>query len=158
MKKIVCATLLLCGAAFAADAIKAGSAAYVAVKSANVKSGTGFFSSTTGKLSYGDAVTVTAVKGNWAGIKSSGASKAQGWVSMASLTTKKIAASAMSVSTSSDELALAGKGFDKDTEREYIQSSKLDFTVVDQMEKVVIQPKTLLLFLKEGHLAEGGAK
>jgi uncharacterized protein YgiM (DUF1202 family) len=156
--KIVCALLLLCGAAFTEDALQAGKAAYVAVKSANIKADTGFFASVTGKLSYGDAVTVIGVKGNWAEIKSSGRSKARGWVSTASLTAKKIVAAAMSVSTSSDELALAGKGFDKDTEREYMQSSDMDFKEIDQMEKATIPLKTLLLFIKEGRLAEGGAK
>ena len=61
---------------------------------------------------------------------------------------------------SSDELALAGKGFSKQVEGEFkTKNPQLDYTWVNRMEQMVISQEQIEQFLKDGKLApEGGIK
>jgi len=83
-------------------------------------------------------------------------------VHASALTTKKIAlrsgASDVGQAATDDEVALAGKGFNKQVEGEFrLKNQDIDFTWIDKMEAIVISPIEMQRFLSEGNLfPEGG--
>ena len=134
---------------------KAGDTLYVNVKSANLKSSTGFFASTTATVNYTDEVRVLAVNGKWVQVRTSIGSKT-GWISYASLTSKRMAPQGGTANASAREIALAGKGFSPEVESEYKKTGgNVNYAAVDDMEKVTIPEKDLLAFIEEGHLSRG---
>jgi uncharacterized protein YgiM (DUF1202 family) len=130
-----------------------GNTLYVAVKNTTVKSSSDFFSNIIGNLRLGDAVTVLQEKTNWVEIRSNTSPSVNGWVALSSLTSKRITSSNRSVSAS--ELALAGKGFSADIEREYQTEGRLNYEGVNSMESYNIPAQELLDFLIEGRLKKG---
>jgi hypothetical protein len=55
--------------------------------------------------------------------------------------------------TSSDEVALAGKGFTPEVESGYrAKHPEMDFAQVDKVESYKVEPATLQAFIKEGDL------
>ena len=87
---------------------------------------------------------------------------AEGWIHASALTPKKIVLRAgaedVEAAASSDELALAGKGFNQQVESEFrAKNPNLDFTWIDEMETYVVSENEMKQFLKEGELSpEGG--
>ena len=146
---IIILTVLLCATQGFAQKEKT---MYVAVKKASVKTSTGFFASTAGSLVYGDMVTVVQQKGKWSQVRYSGAKPFSGWLTTASLTSKRVIAGATS-SASASELALAGKGFSAEVEQEYKKETSLNFAGVDTVESIAVSDNDLKNFITEGHLA-----
>jgi uncharacterized protein YgiM (DUF1202 family) len=114
-------------------------------------------------VSYGVSVEILQTKGDWMQVKA--AQGQVGWMHKSALTTKRVSMSSGSStaksSASSDELALAGKGFNSDVEREYKAKNKnLNFAAVDRMEQVKIPATEMQAFLQAGAVspAEGGAQ
>jgi uncharacterized protein YgiM (DUF1202 family) len=113
-------------------------------------------------LAYGDKVTVldqpaNAPK-NWVKV-SVEAKKIQGWVNLTALTEKevKVAAGEVEHGASSGEVALAGKGFNEEVEKQYKADGKLDYTWVDKMVQITVAPEDVAAFLQKGGLStEGG--
>jgi len=133
---------------------KVGDTLYVNVNSANLKSSTGFFASTTGTVKYGDQVRVAQVSGKWAQVRT--AANVTGWIATSSLTTKRISTQGNTANASAREIALAGKGFSPEVEAEYKKDGgELNYPAVDSMERAVVSDKDLLAFIEEGHLAKG---
>lgn len=66
----------------------------------------------------------------------------------------------MKTSATADEIALAGKGFNKQVEDAYKSRNKgVSFAEVDRMLRIKVSPDELRKFLMEGKLAEfGGAR
>lgn len=114
------------------------------------------------QLSYGDRVYVLEEKRSWTRVGLS-ENAVKGWIHSSALTPKKIVLKAGSenvqVAASSEEIALAGKGFNQQVESEFrAKNSNLDFTWIDRMEKFVVSQKHMKQFLKEGELSyEGGS-
>ena len=154
MKRIIFAALLCLSAAIL-FAQKAGDTLYVNVNSANLKSSTGFFASTTGTVKYTDEVKVLAVNGKWVQVRTSVGNKT-GWIAYASLTTKRMAPQGTAANASAKEIALAGKGFSPEVESEYKkEGGKVNYAAVDEMEKAAVSERDLLAFIEEGRLAKG---
>lgn len=130
-----------------------GTVMYVAVKAAEIKDSTGFFSKTLAVLNPGDTVTVLRVQGKWMEVRSAGNPPLTGWMAAASLSSKRVTSSGRSVS--GGELALAGKGFSAEVETVYRQGETLDYTAIDRMEAPKIPSDELSRFLNEGRLARG---
>jgi uncharacterized protein YgiM (DUF1202 family) len=130
-----------------------GTTMYVAVKTAELRDSTGFFSKTLAVLNLGEAVTVLRVQGKWMEVRSAGNPPFTGWMAAASLSSKRVTSSGRSVS--GGELALAGKGFSAEVETVYRQGETLDYTAVDRMEAQKIPAEELLRFLNDGRLARG---
>jgi len=86
----------------------------------------------------------------------------RGWVHVSALSAKEIilkpGSKDIQNAASSDELALAGKGFNEEVEKDFKKKNKnANFTWVDKMEKIVISTHEMQGFLKDGGLkAEGG--
>ncbi len=136
---------------------KAGDTMYVAVQSVNVKSSTGWFASTRGKLEKGAVVTVQSVQGKKVEIRSGSLT---GWVDSSALTSKRITSSTSGTSASAQEIALAGKGFSEEIEGTYKADNKdltAAYAAVDAVEKITIADNILLQFITNGKLngAEG---
>jgi SH3-like domain-containing protein len=128
-----------------------GKTLYVAIKSAALKSSTGFFASTRTTLKLGDSVTVLQEKGKWVEVR---APSGSGWIASSSLSSKRIIA-AGATSASAGEIALAGKGFNQEVENAYKQSGTLDYGAIDAIEAQTIPTDVLRSFLEEGRLAMG---
>jgi len=153
MKRIILIALFcLCVTEIFAQ--KAGETLYVNVNSANLKSSTGFFASTTGTVKYGDDVRVLAINGKWAQVRTS--KNVTGWIAGASLTTKRISTQGNTANASAREIALAGKGFSPEVESEYRKGGeKVNYDAVDAMEKITVSDKDLEDFIDQGRLARG---
>jgi uncharacterized protein YgiM (DUF1202 family) len=155
MKKIVFA-VVLCAAFTAAvfgQASKGGTM-YVATKTLALKSGTGFFASTRGKLEYGTQVTVLQINGKNAEVRSVGGTVVTGWTATANLSAKRIVTGA-TANASANEVALAGKGFNEEVENAYKSGGKLNYADVDIAELQQVPTQELYDFIVEGHLSLG---
>jgi uncharacterized protein YgiM (DUF1202 family) len=153
MKRIILAVFfcLLAGWAFSQ---KRGDTMYVAVQSAPVKSSTGFFARTVGTLRYGDQITVTAVNGKWVQVSAAANRALAGWIASANVTSKRIIAGS-GQSASAKELAMAGKGFSEEVEKEYKTGKNLNYDAVNALERVTVSDDDLFDFIEEGRLARG---
>ncbi len=153
----VLALFLLAGAAVAAPAQMS-----VQVREGKLRATASFLGSVVAPVAYGDRVTVMEKKGDW--FRVTAPDGAVGWMHTGALTKSKIRLSAgeadAQTGASSDELALAGKGFNADVEAQFKQQNqKIDFTWVDRMEKIKVSAKESQDFLKAGGLTQeqGGA-
>lgn len=105
-------------------------------------------------MAYGDPVTVLREQGAWVEIRSASRS-ISGWMKSAGLSSRRITAGSGSTSTSANELALAGKGFNEEVEKSYQDGSGLDYSAVNAMEALEISEDDLYAFLEEGRLVTG---
>ncbi|MDR2048524.1 MAG: hypothetical protein LBP69_03640 [Treponema sp.] len=144
--------LFLCLASTTVFAQKRGDTLYVAVRSVPLKAGTGFFAKTVGNLVYGAQVSVLAVNGKWAQVRSGSLT---GWTASSNLSSKRVVAQGDNRSASASEMAMAGKGFSEEVEKEYKTGKDLNYGAVDDLEKVTVADGDLLSFIDEGHLAAG---
>ena len=121
------------------------------------------FGKITAKIFYGDGVTVLEEKGDWKRV-SVADGKGQGWLHGSALTKKrtiqKAGRSQAGTSVSQDEIALAGKGFSEEVEKEYRKSNaNLDYAWINRMETIRISPRQMENFIEDGRLVlrgEGG--
>ena len=133
----------------------------IQVKKGEIRSTPSFLGRIVARVSYGDRVYVREKRGSWVKVGLQGKSNG-GWIHSSVLTSKKIVlnpgAADVQTSASSDELALAGKGFNKQVENEFKgKNPNINYAWIDRMEKFVVSQKRIKQFLKEGKLApEGG--
>ena len=121
------------------------------------------FGKITAKIFYGDGVTVLEEKGDWKRV-SVADGKGQGWLHGRALTSKrtilKAGRSQAGTSVSQDEIALAGKGFSEEVEKEYRKSNaNLDYALINRMETIRISPRQMEKIIEDGRLVlrgEGG--
>jgi hypothetical protein len=113
-------------------------------------------------VAYGDSVTVIKQQDPWVYVSAKGG-QLSGWIHNSALSEKEIilrAGSADVAKTASQkEVALAGKGFNADVEKEFkSRNPKLNFEWVDRMEKFVVSDDEIRKFIQEGALSpQGGA-
>ena len=138
---------------FASAALWAASGMSVQVNEVQMRGTPSFFGAVVADLSYGDRVEVLEEGRGWIRVRSDAGDT--GWVQESALTDKKVVLSSggnVQSGASTDEVALAGKGFNSDIEREYRSQTDLDFTWVDRMESFEKTPEELAVFLDEGDL------
>jgi len=134
----------------------------VQVKEGQVRTSPSFLAAIKGKLAYGERVSVLKDDGGWLEILDSN-SGVSGWMHSSALTTKKIILTAgkedVATSATSDEYALAGKGFNQQVENQYRKdNSNLDFSWVDKMGSYRVSSKQMEQFLAAGKvISSGGA-
>jgi hypothetical protein len=134
----------------------------VQVKKCQLRNQPSFMGKIVTTLSYGDQVTVSEEKESWLNVVPA-AKGSSGWVHISALSAKQIVLNADSRdvpgSTSSGEIALAGKGFNQQVEQEYQEQNRnVDFSWVDKMEKIVVSQQEIQSFLQQGGLAGEGGK
>jgi len=119
-----------------------------------------------GSLAYGDRVTIldqpAGSPQSWRKINAP-QKGIQGWVSLSALTEKEIKLQAGSEEAqhgaSSGEVALAGKGFNEEVEKQYKAEGNLDYTWVDRMATYSPTDDQVVAFLQKGGLnTSGGAQ
>ena len=127
----------------------------VQVKQCVLRSNPTFLGSIVTKLDYGDRVEVNEEQNSW--VKVSPVGGQPGWVHVSALSEKEIVLNPNSrdieEAASSDEIALAGKGFNKQVEEKFKQDNRdIDFTWVDRMEVMVVSQNEIQDFIIQGGL------
>jgi hypothetical protein len=134
----------------------------VQLQSAAVREKASPFGPVTGNLSYGDRVLILESSGSWRQVKKAPGGELTGWIHVSALTEKHILlkpSGDAAVRATSDEVAIAGKGFTKEVESQYkSENPKLDFTPIDRMIKIVIPQADLQAFVESANAGNGGAK
>lgn len=152
---------LLLAAACAAAAGETTPLRSVQLKQAPVRAAASPFSAITGTLAYGDRVLLLEQTGSWCRVRQAIDGDAAGWIHAAALTEHHLSlkpGSDTRVAATSDEVAIAGKGFTAQVESQVQASNaKLDFATIDRMEQIVIPMAELKAFVKTGRLTPGGA-
>jgi len=146
----------------AATAWAIGEVMSIQVRSGALRSRPSFLGRVTTELQYGTRVTIKAERGSW--VKVTDTLGNTGWIHDSALSEKelKMVAGDVSAATgaSSDEIALAGKGFSTQVEDEYKKGQPGEgFKWVDKMEAIVISPEQAEAFLAAGKVIpnlEGG--
>ena len=154
MKKLFvlfCLVFLVSGVLFAQ--ISRGGTAWVSSRTADLKSSTWFFASNRGTLQMGAQVSVLQVNGNWAEVRSSANSSLTGWTAVSNLSARQIVASGTGASAS--EVALAGKGFNREIEDAYKTGGNLNYADVDKTEAITVSRDELYQFVTDGRLNTG---
>jgi hypothetical protein len=136
----------------------------VAVREGQVRRDPSFLSPVVNTLGYGARVQNDEERGSW--IKVSAGEGVKGWMHLSALTEKQIelkpGAGPAGSSASREEMALAGKGFNKDVEADFKAKNKeTDFAAVDRMEAAYnFKAEEMESFLKQGGVkpGEGGAR
>ncbi len=110
-------------------------------------------------VKYGDVINAGELKNGWYSVTTQTGKK--GWLHESALSKKPIKMSAgttaAATGVSSDEVALAGKGFNEQVEAKLKADGTLDFSWVDRMIKYNIDADKIMAFRAQGHL-EGGDK
>lgn len=159
-KLFLMSVLLVCVTGLAVYAVEQ-KVMSVQVKKGCVRSTPSFLGKIVAGLAYGDRVNILEQQGSWNKVNKEG-SGCKGWMHASALTQKKIVlkpgAEDVKKAASSDELALAGKGFNEQVEGEFKKKNPaIDFTWIDKMEKIIISQKDMQNFLKKGEInPEGG--
>lgn len=133
----------------------------VQVQDGKLRSDPSFLGKIIGAVTYGDSVTVLRRQDPWLFV--SVKTGLTGWIHNSALTEKEIALRAgdanVQKTASQREIALAGKGFTPEVEKEYQRRNpNLDFEWVDRMEKMVVSDDEIRQFMKEGKLSPEGGK
>lgn len=128
---------------------------YIQQKQTLLKETPSFLAKTVATCKYGDEVKVIEEKEKW---KKVSFKTKKGWI-FASAAVENLnyssGASNAPSSVSSNEVMLAGKGFNKQVESTYReQNPKMRFDLVDAMEKQSINPKSQVSFVQAGQLKQ----
>lgn len=154
--------LLFIGVAIVCVAVLLAETLIVKVQSTYVRQEPKFYSPPVATLKAGESVTQISSQAGWFKVKTS--KGIEGWIHSQAVQTGKFTVAAMDkslkTSATADEVALAGKGFNKQVEDEYKSRNKgLNFGEVDRMLKIKVTSDELRRFLMGGRLAEfGGAR
>jgi uncharacterized protein YgiM (DUF1202 family) len=134
----------------------------VQVQDGKLRADPSFLGKILGSVAYGESVTFIKQQDPWVYVSAKGG-QLSGWIHNSALSEKEIVLRSGSAdvakTASQKEVALAGKGFNADVEKEFkTRNPKLNFEWVDRMEKFVVSDEEIRRFIKEGTLSpQGGA-
>jgi hypothetical protein len=151
MKKAMLLILFLLPAlCLAAEPVK------VKVQKASLFSQPNFLSRTVATLQFGDQLEMEEVIKDWAKVKFG---QQRGYVHQSALTSTKVDLKTMMFSSSGsseasqDEVALAGKGFTPEVEKNYGKAHpEMNYALVDEIERFSVDPNSLRSFIQKGGL------
>jgi hypothetical protein len=131
----------------------------VKVQTTSVRKEPKFYSPALATIKAGESVTQISAQAGWFKIRTSRG--IEGWIHSSAVRTKSFTLAAIDQSfktqATAEEVALAGKGFNKQVEEEYkSRNTELNFAEVDRMLKIIVQPEELRKFLVNGRLGEFG--
>ncbi len=135
---------------------------FVKIKSTFVRIKPKFYADGLAQLKAGDSVETISVQNGWMKIRT--ADGVIGWIHSGAVEEKKFKLFALDKSlktqASASEVALAGKGFNKNVEESYRKKNPaISFAYVDKMLEIKIPPRKIEEFLRTGRLGEfRGAK
>lgn len=132
----------------------------VRVRKAEIRSSPSFLSKIVHAVRYGDRLRTYPEKDSWVQVDFE---KKRGWMHISALTKKEILlnpdAKEAKRAAVDDELALAGKGFNKQVEAKYRERHRnLSFEWVDKAETYKVSDLEIREFLEKGDLQAGGDK
>ena len=108
-------------------------------------------------VEYGEVINAGVLQKGWYPVTTTDGKK--GWLHESVLSKKPIAMQAgttdAATGVSSDEVALAGKGFNEQVEAKLKADGTLDFTWVDRMMAFDVGPDLIVTFRTQGHLPGG---
>ncbi len=108
-------------------------------------------------VEYGEVVNAGVAEKGWYPVTTRDGKK--GWLHESALSNKPVTMRAgttdAATGVSSDEVALAGKGFNEQVEAKLKADGTLDFTWVDRMMTFNVDPDQILTFRTQGHLPGG---
>jgi len=149
--------LLIALAALAAQQLS------VQVRSTSLRQRPSYLGPVTTEVIYGTRVEVLETRGPWRHVRTPDGKT--GWMHDSALSEKKLGLQAgesdAQVAADSDELALAGKGFNEQVERTYREENpQVDYTWVDRMAAWRVTPAESQEFLQRGAITphEGGLR
>jgi len=126
----------------------------VQVKKAPLRSRPSFLAKMAGEVHYGDRLEILEEKNSWTKVKTT---DREGWLHSSALSDKKIelVAGKRDVASTADagEVALAGKGFNAEVEKEFRKNSKLNYKAVDLIQTYGVSDPEKISFLENGGLA-----
>lgn len=157
MKRLTILFVVLCLAVPMFSASKAKTQ-YVTIDPAPLKAKPAASSKKVGSIEYASAVIVLKEEKAWVYVQLVSDKSVEGWLPASALTTKKIKDKANATSANADEIALAGKGFNKTIEAVYAEEYELNFDIVDYIESLGADEYEAIAFAKEGQLNDGGAE
>lgn len=134
----------------------------VRVQSTSLRQSPRFYSPVVLALKAGEKVEKVSSQEGWVQVRTSGG--IVGWVHSSAVEVQKFSLLAMDKSlktqASASEVALAGKGFNKQVEESYrAKHGDINFLWVDKMLQIKIPAERVLEFMKQGKLGEfGGAR
>lgn len=135
----------------------------VQLRNGQLRATPSFLGEVVATVAYGDRVDVLQQQGDWMEVKSAG--NQSGWIHQSALTSKRIVLNAAGqnpqAAASGEEIALAGKGFNADVEKQFKKDHQnMDFTWVDRMEQFQVTPREMISFLEIGGVQppKGGAQ
>src|SRR5690606_39002738 len=108
---------------------------------------------TLGTLPYRSSLVRLGEVGGW--VKARDRRGREGYVHLSALTEREVTLKKRGTSsgvTANEDVALAGKGFSAEVEREYAASSGLPFREVDRMERVLVSSSEMVQFIEGGKL------
>ncbi len=131
----------------------------VKVQTTSLRATPKFYASAVQTLSAGDKVEKIAAQSGWFQVRTSGG--VVGWVHSSAVEVPKFdlmaSNKALKTQASAGEVALAGKGFNKQVEESYRAKHKdLSFAWVDRMLQIKIAAAQVEEFMKKGKLGEFG--
>jgi hypothetical protein len=131
----------------------------VKVQSTGLRSAPKFYSPAVQTLSAGQKVEKIAAQNGWVQVRTSGG--VVGWVHSSAVEVPKFdlmaSNTALKTQASTSEVALAGKGFNKQVEESYRAKHKdISFVWVDKMLQIRIAAAKIEEFMKAGKLGEFG--
>ncbi len=129
----------------------------VQVKKTPLRNSPSFLGKMTGEVLYGQEVKVIEKNNSWLKVK---AKTGDGWIHPSALTSKKIVLQAgaedVGRTAATGEMALAGKGFNPEVEKEFRKDSKLNYKDVDKIERYEISNQDRFSFIRDGELSGAG--
>ncbi len=133
----------------------------VKVQTTNLRKEPKFYSSSIASLKAGEVLEKISEQEGWIRVRTSAG--LEGWVHSSALQQRKFTLLAMDKSlktqASAEEVALAGKGFNKQVEEEYrSRHGEISFAWVEKMLQMKVTPEEIQEFLKRGRLAEFGGE
>ena len=132
----------------------------VQVRQGNIRNSPSFLGKVVLKVNYGDRLINLGEYQGWVNVRLSNKNLG-GWIHQSALTTKKILLNAGAADVKnyagSDEVALAGKGFNKQVEnRIRAKNPSMNFRWIDRMEAMKVRQDEVSLFLKNGEVKPKG--
>ena len=136
--------------------------ANIIVKQGALRSQPSFVGQMLTNLGYGESVEISNESNGWSQVRVKRTGQT-GWIHNSALSEKPVTLKSGGVSAghsaTGDELALAGKGFNKQVEQQYQSKNPgVDFSWINKMEKITISDQQVQKFLREGQVLPGGGQ
>ena len=161
MKKPIGRTLVFSVFALAA-AVLLAETLVIKVQTTSLRREPKFYAASVATLRQGETLERISAEGAW--IQARNTAGVTGWVHESAVEARKFKLAAMDkglkTQATAGEVALAGKGFNKQVEDSYkARNTGADYDAVERMLKIAVSPEAVLAFLKKGRLdVEGGSR